>query len=152
MDLGDSAIDGKYYVSQIDEPLLAVSDEGKPIRLKSINSRNAEFTRNMNSSQNPMTISSRNLFKLEEPGNWVKIDPERDGDMSNEVFINTDNGFAMKGLGGHNNNSNKLNPYDFIKPNNGTIEVNVKKDDDHLVLLLGNPYPSILNIKKFICR
>lgn len=146
---GNSETDGKYYVSQIDEPLLSDPDDNdKPIRLKSINSRDAKFTANWDSEQNPMVISSRYLFKLEEPGNWVKIDPERDGDMSDEEPISTGNGFAMKGLGGHDNHA-KLNPYDFRgKPNNGTIKVNVKRQDNHLVLI-GNPYPSILDIKKF---
>ena len=55
----------------------------------------------------------------------------------------------MKGLFIHNNNSNKLNPYDFI---NLTMELLLTEKDDNNLVLIGNPYPSILNIKKFYCR
>lgn len=146
-----NATNGQYYISQIDEPL---KNDGKVndvegIGSKAINSRNAKFTYNRNSTQNPLTISSRYLYKKEDASTWVLIDTDKDGDLSNELSVKSGYGFAMKGLGEGNNHA-KLNAYDFRgKPNNGDITVTIKRGGDNLTLI-GNPYPSILNLKKFI--
>ena len=89
------------------------------------------------------------MYKKEDSSTWILIDADKDGDLSNELSVKSGYGFAMKGLGGGNNHA-KLNAYDFRgKPNNGDITVTIKRGGDNLTLI-GNPYPSILNIKKFI--
>ncbi|MFO7718951.1 MAG: T9SS type A sorting domain-containing protein, partial [Gillisia sp.] len=66
-------------------------------------------------------------------------------------------GFTMKGVAGTNtgvtiygipNNPGNKQRYDFRgKPHNGTISLAVEKDKNRLV---GNPYPSALDLKKFL--
>ena len=137
----NSETEDQYYLSQIDEPLEmdgSINNEDG-IATKAINSRDALFTSNFNSSRNPMTISSRWLYKQDESKSWARIHP-------NNTSIKKGNGFLMKGLGNGNNHEG-LHPYDFRgKPNNGTIEVIAKGGVNNLIC---NPYPSILSLKKF---
>lgn len=137
-----------YYLSQIDQPL---TRDGKMIpkglSFKSINSRNVSFHSDWNSvlDENVLTISSRWLFKLEKSDNWVRLDP-------NNTPIGAGYGFAMKGLGDKDNDAS-FHPYEFRgKPNNGDIEIPLNytpTDVNENYILIGNPYPSLLDLRKF---
>lgn len=137
-----------YYLSQIDQPLTRDGNMiPKGLSFKSINSRNVSFHSDWNSvlGENELTISSRWLFKLEESDKWVSLDP-------NNTPINAGYGFAMKGLGDKDNDAS-FHPYEFRgKPNNGDIEIPLNytpTDINENYILIGNPYPSLLDLRKF---
>ena len=147
-----------YKLNQLDQPLKKNGDAlTNGISSKSINSRDVVFSTSHNNILNndKLQISSRWLFKKENE-NWVMINnPE--GSKVNNGF-----GYMSKGLG-EKDNDRSFHPYEFRGlPNNGDIEIPLdfipiedgdsysELDDDYLYLLLGNPYPSILDLRKFI--
>jgi hypothetical protein len=79
---------------------------------------------------------------------WIQV--------GSAATINAGEGFTMKGTSGTDNttidgvknNSGSAQRYDFRgKPNDGTIDIPVLLDE---LTLTGNPYPSALNLQKFL--
>ena len=97
-----------------------------------------------------MTISNQWIYKFSgsEYNNWKYV-----GD---HFEVEPGEGFSMKGVNGTNLNiidgapinSGNSQQYDFRGlPNNGTYILEVEKDQ---VILVGNPYPSALNLDQFL--
>ena len=132
-----------------DGPLLASSVIYDP--LDKIYSRKALLTQELNGSTNPLKISSRWLYKLSGSGysDWMYL--------GNSFNLSPGEGFTMKGVEGVNlnssiygilNNMGNRQRYDFRgRPNNGEITLPVEKNQ---ILLVGNPYPSALDLKAFL--
>lgn len=114
-------------------------------------SRLAIKTSNYNGYANPLTISNRWIYKLSgrEYSDWEYIGVNFD--------LKPGEGFTMKGVDGVNthirlygveNNPGGEQRYDFRgTPNTGTISLDIVKDK---VLLVGNPYPSALDLNLFL--
>ncbi len=114
-------------------------------------SRKAILTQDLNGSSNPLKISQRWIYKLSgaEYSDWIPI--------GQNFQLKPGEGFTMKGVSGKNmevfihqvyNNPGENQRYDFRgKPNNGTISLPIQKDQ---ILLLGNPYPSSLDLNIFL--
>lgn len=119
--------------------------------LSRTHSRPALITSNYNGSANPLTISSRWIYKLSGWGysSWEFI--------GNDFDLKPGQGFTMKGVDGINtqvrlygveNNPGGEQRYDFRGiPNNGTISLDIVQDE---ILLVGNPYPSALDLNAFL--
>lgn len=113
----------------------------------------AGITSALNGSAKPLNISNKWIYKLSGQGysDWVYI--------GNNFSLSPGEGFTMKGVDGTNNsvvlygvdnNPGNKQRYDFRgKPNSGTISLNVKKEE---ILLLGNPYPSALDLNLFLIQ
>jgi hypothetical protein len=111
----------------------------------------AGITSSLNGSSKPLNISNKWIYKLSGQGysDWIYI--------GNNFNLSPGEGFTMKGVDGTNNqivlygvsnNPGNEQRYDFRgKPNSGTIYLNVKKEE---VLLLGNPYPSAIDLNLFL--
>ncbi len=115
-------------------------------------SRPAQLSSALDGKANPLTISRRWLYKF-EGGTYA--DWEYIGD---DFYLDPGLGFTMKGVNGTNlttvegisNNPGNRQRYDFRGlPNDGNINMNIQKDQ---VLLVGNPYPSALNLKDFLIQ
>ncbi|UJH91477.1 hypothetical protein LZ575_01560 [Antarcticibacterium sp. 1MA-6-2] len=114
-------------------------------------SRKANFTNELNGKANPLTISAKWIYKLQGSnyGEWKYL--------GNNFNLDAGEGFTMKGVEGVNNSVNLYgvsnNPgneqrYDFRgKPNNGLIVQQVRTAE---VKLIGNPYPSALDLNAFL--
>ncbi len=114
-------------------------------------SRKAIITQELNGHANPLKISSRWIYKLSGQGysDWEY--------MGTNFNVAPGEGFTMKGVEGTNteiilygvaNNPGNEQRYDFRgKPNTGTITLNINKNE---ILLVGNPYPSGLDLNKFL--
>ncbi|CAN5318321.1 T9SS sorting signal type C domain-containing protein [soil metagenome] len=115
-------------------------------------SKPAIVTSNYNGKANPLTISNRWIYKLSGNGtysDWIFV--------GNNFNLLPGEGFTMKGVEGINldvrlygvpNNPGNAQRYDFRgTPNTGIISLNIKKDE---VLLVGNPYPSALDLNRFL--
>ncbi|WP_157893297.1 hypothetical protein [Salegentibacter sediminis] len=116
--------------------------ESKPVQLTSA----------FDGIANPLSISRRWLYKF---GGGTYADWEYIGD---DFSLEPGWGFTMKGVKGTSsstvegvpNNPGNRQRYDFRGlPNDGNININIQKDQ---VLLLGNPYPSALNLKEFLIQ
>ena len=118
--------------------------------INSTNSRNAKLIPALDGQSNPLSISSRWLYTFSGTNysNWAFIGDHFD--------LLPGEGFSMKGVNGINLNEIEGEPinkgsaqtYDFRgRPNDGLIELAIKKDQ---VLLVGNPYPSALDLDKFL--
>jgi len=114
-------------------------------------SRPVKITSNENGSANPLTISSRWIYKFSGVGysSWQHI-----GNNINQLAAGM--GFTMKGTNGTNsttidgvkNNPGSAQRYDFRGiPNNGDITLNI---DANKSLLVGNPYPSAIDLDAFL--
>ncbi|MBQ0787348.1 MAG: DUF3494 domain-containing protein [Oceanihabitans sp.] len=91
-------------------------------------------------ASSPIKLSTRWMYKLEDSGlgysAWEQV--------SNSEDIKVGQGYSMKGS---NTSENEQN-YTFVgKPNNGSFELTVGANNDHLA---GNPYPSAIDANKFI--
>ncbi len=114
-------------------------------------SRPVNITSNHNGIANPLTISSRWIYKLSGRGysDWQFI--------GNNFDLKSGEGFTMKGVDGENtqvrlygvaNNPGGEQRYDFRGiPNTGTIALDINKEE---ILLVGNPYPSALDLNLFL--
>ena len=115
-------------------------------------SNKANFTSGLNGQALPLTISKRWLYIFRGTGysNWEHV--------GNDVEkIKPGFGFSMKGTNNDNlsdivngipNNPGSAQRYDFRGlPNNGDIKVWV---DEGNSVLIGNPYPSSLDLQKFL--
>lgn len=114
------------------------------------NSHNANLVSGIDGKSDPLSISSNWLYTFSGTNysNWAFIGDHFD--------LLPGEGFTMKGVNGINLNEieehaiNKGNSqtYDFRgSPNDGTIELPIKKDQ---VLLIGNPYPSGFKLDEFL--
>ncbi len=116
-----------------------------------LNSKKALITSDLNGHSNPLKISDRWIYKFMGGtySDWIYSGKNFD--------LLPGEGFTMKGVEGTNigvniysipNNPGNKQRYDFRgKPNNGTISLAVEKGKNRLV---GNPYPSALDLKKFL--
>lgn len=114
-------------------------------------SRKALVTSDYNGKTTPLTISNRWIYKLSGQGysDWSYI--------GTNFSLSPGEGFTMKGVDGTNtevrlygveNNPGNEQRYDFRgRPNSGTISLNITKGN---ILLVGNPYPSALDLNKFL--
>lgn len=136
---------------------LPVQSNGKKLEdvlfrpLENLESENATITSSLNGNSAPLQIAKRWIYKYSGNGYnaWTFI--------GNKIAsLKAGEGFSMKGTNGHDNitiNGIKNNPgsnqrYDFRGiPNNGEISVNVNKGN---TVLIGNPYPSVIDLKKFL--
>ncbi len=118
--------------------------------LSNTNSRNAKLISALDGQTDPLSISSRWIYTLSGSNysNWAYL-----GDHFDLI---PGEGFTMKGVNGINSvhiegepvNKGNAQTYDFRGlPNDGQIELPIKKDQ---VLLVGNPYPSSLDLNKFL--
>ena len=171
-------LQGREDITNTGDGMLSVFQEGKataytynywglPVRNPNVNSRSpaniihepfsrthsrpAIITSNYNGNSNPLTISSRWIYKL---SGWGYLDWKFIG---NEFDLKPGEGFTMKGVDGVNtqvrlygveNNPGGEQRYDFRgAPNTGTISLDIVQDE---VLLVGNPYPSALDLNLFL--
>jgi len=95
------------------------------------------------SYSSPRKISNYWLYKFRGTSN-VYSEWEHIGSTG---ILNAGEGYTMKGTSGNAKISDRQNYVFKGKPNNGTIKLNIGKDQNYL---LGNPYPSALDINKFI--
>ena len=114
------------------------------------NSRNAKLISATDGLSDPLSISSRWIYTFSGTNysNWAFLGDQFD--------LLPGEGFTMKGVNGNNlnvieglpiNNGNSQ-MYDLRGlPNDGNIELPIKKDQ---ILLVGNPYPSSLDLDKFL--
>ena len=112
--------------------------------------RNANLIGGLEGKSEPLSISNRWIYTFSGTNysNWLYA-----GDYFDLL---PGEGYTMKGVNGTNLNSienEQINSgnsqaYDFRGlPNDGTIELPIKKDQ---ILLVGNPYPSSLDLDKFL--
>ncbi|WP_299156758.1 hypothetical protein [uncultured Christiangramia sp.] len=115
-----------------------------------LNSDKASLISDLNGKSDPLQISNRWLYAFSGTGysNWQYL--------GNQFDLLPGEGFSMKGVNGFNLSTIKseaINPgnaqlYDFRGiPNNGLIEIPIKKDQ---ILLIGNPYPSLFDLDRFL--
>jgi len=115
-----------------------------------LNSEETSLTSDLNGKSDPLQISNRWLYAFSGTGysNWQYL--------GNQFDLLPGEGFSMKGVYGLDLrviNSEAINPgnaqlYDFRGiPNNGLIEIPIKKDQ---ILLIGNPYPSLFDLDRFL--
>ncbi|NDP28561.1 MAG: HYR domain-containing protein, partial [Flavobacterium sp.] len=94
-------------------------------------------------SSAPRRVSNYWLYKFRGTSNvyseWKHI--------GSTGILNAGEGYTMKGTSGNAAISDRQNYVFKGKPNNGTILLNIGKDQNYL---LGNPYPSALDANKFI--
>ncbi len=113
-------------------------------------SRKSKLTNGLDGISFPLNISSRWIyfFAGTNYSNW--------GYAGNHFDPFPGQGFTMKGVNGINQNmiedrminTGSSQTYDFRGiPNDGNIEMNISKDQ---ILLIGNPYPSALDLNKFL--
>ena len=116
-----------------------------------LSSGKALITSDLNGSAKPLKISDRWIYKFTGGtySDWIYVGENFD--------LLPGEGFTMKGVDGTNtgvniygipNNPGNKQRYDFRgKPHNGNISLAIEKDKTRLV---GNPYPSALDLKKFL--
>ncbi|MCB7480497.1 T9SS type A sorting domain-containing protein [Christiangramia sediminis] len=118
--------------------------------LSTTESRTAKLISALEGHSDPLSISNRWIYTYSGTSysNWQYIGDHFD--------LLPGEGFSMKGVNGTNFsevegekiNSGSAQVYDFRgTPNDGKIELSIKKDQ---VLLVGNPYPSALDLDKFL--
>lgn len=113
-------------------------------------SRKARLISELDGSSTPLKISKRWIYTFSGTtySNWQFLGDHFD--------LKPGEGFSMKGVNGKNLNEiegDAINPgnsqtYDLRgMPNDGKIELPILKDQ---ILLVGNPYPSALDLDKFL--
>ncbi|MCG9972043.1 T9SS type A sorting domain-containing protein [Christiangramia crocea] len=118
--------------------------------LSNTGSRNAKLISALDGNSDPLSISNRWIYSFSGSNysNWLYAGDHFD--------LEPGEGFTMKGVNGTNLNeiegqainTGSAQIYDFRGlPNDGRIELAVRKDQ---ILLVGNPYPSALNLDKFL--
>lgn len=118
--------------------------------LSKAESRPAKLISALEGHSDPLGISNRWIYTFSGTNysNWQYLGDHFD--------LLPGEGFSMKGVNGTNYteveaekiNSGSAQIYDFRGlPNDGKIDLPVKKDQ---VLLVGNPYPSAINLDKFL--
>lgn len=110
----------------------------------------AEITTALDGTANPLMISSRWIYTFSGHGysNWRHV--------GGKTEMPAGVGFSMKGVNGkdhttvngRHNNPGDAQRYDFRgKPNSGDIMVKINPGDHFLI---GNPYPSALDLSRFL--
>jgi hypothetical protein len=118
--------------------------------LSKTESREAKLISALDGSSDPLSISSRWIYAFSgiNYSNWQFAGDHFD--------LLPGEGFTMKGVNGNNLNEIEGRPvnagsaqiYDFRGiPNDGQIKLSIRQEQ---VLLIGNPYPSALNLDKFL--
>jgi len=114
-------------------------------------SKKVLITTGLNGTAKPLTISNKWIYKFSGDNyyDWTYI--------GNNFNLSPGEGFSMKGVEGKNldvqlynfyNNPGGKQRYDFRGlPNNGKYSLPVKKE---MSLLVGNPYPSALDLNLFL--
>lgn len=113
-------------------------------------SRKSVLTSSLNGSSSPLTISKQWIYSFSGTGysNWQFAGAHFD--------LLPGEGFTMKGVDGISDrviedelvNAGAAQTYDFRGiPNSGNISLAIAKDQ---ILLVGNPYPSALNLDQFL--
>ncbi len=113
-------------------------------------SRNSRLISALDGQTNPLSISNRWIYTFagSNYSNWLFAGDNFD--------LLPGEGFSMKGVNGTNLNQIEEQPinkgnaqiYDFRGiPGDGIIELPIKKEQ---VLLIGNPYPSAIDLDKFL--
>ena len=113
-------------------------------------SLNATLTNAVNGSSIPLNISSTWLYTFTGTNysNWAYIGDHFDLFPGEGFTMKGVNGINMQEIEGTAVNQGNSQTYDFRGlPNDGTIELPIKKDQ---ILLVGNPYPSALDLDKFL--
>ena len=135
---------------------VAVGGDSKQINdliyepLSKTESRNTKLISALDGHSDPLGISNRWIYTFSGANysNWSYAGDHFD--------LLPGEGFTMKGVNGYNLNEiegqainrGSAQTYDFRGlPNDGLIELPIKKDQ---ILLVGNPYPSALNLDKFL--
>ncbi|WP_034919098.1 LamG-like jellyroll fold domain-containing protein [Gillisia sp. CAL575] len=91
----------------------------------------------------PRKISNRWIYKFKG-----KADEYSDYELIGSTGkLNVGEGYTMKGTSGESKNTDKQNYVFRGKPNNGDISLEVFENQNYMI---GNPYPSALDAKKFI--
>lgn len=114
------------------------------------NYREAKLTAALDGTADPLSISSYWIYAFSGKGysSWQFLGDHFD--------LKPGEGFSMKGVNDSNNleiegelvNAGNAQTYDFRgKPNDGEISLEIEKEQ---ILLVGNPYPSALDLKKFL--
>lgn len=120
-----------------------------------LKSNATQLTNGYNGSANPLIISKYWIYKFigtEGSGyaDWIHVQESQS--------INAGEGFTMKGTSGTDlttvhgvaNNPGSAQRYDFRgRPNDGTITVATAANYDEIILI-GNPYPSAINLNYFL--
>ncbi len=136
---------------------LPVQSNGKKLEdvlyrpLGNLESENATITSSLHGKSAPLQIAKRWIYKYSGNGynSWTFVGNKIESLKAGE-------GFSMKGTNGHDaisingvqNNPGSNQRYDIRGiPNNGDIAVNVNKGN---TVLIGNPYPSVIDLKKFL--
>ncbi|MCM4158000.1 T9SS type A sorting domain-containing protein [Gramella sp. AN32] len=113
-------------------------------------SRPAKLISALDGKSDPLSISDRWLYSFSgtEYSDWNYL-----GD---NFQLQPGEGFSMKGVSGYNFseiegeaiNTGNRQTYDFRGlPNDGNIELSIRKEQ---ILLVGNPYPSAIDLNKFL--
>ena len=112
----------------------SVMKDGSTATSSDSNAMNMNWTNDMNGSPtSPITIADYWIYSFGSSSDWVQT--RKDG------ILNPADGFTFKGPGQEQN-------YTFVgTPNDGLIETTVSPNTSYLV---GNPFPSAINSKKFI--
>ncbi|MEO2128815.1 MAG: T9SS type A sorting domain-containing protein [Christiangramia sp.] len=118
--------------------------------LDKITSRKVTLISQLDGKSIPLSISSKWLYKFSGKtySSWEFL--------GNDFNLKSGEGFSMKGVNGNNFSEiegQPINPgsaqiYNFLgMPNDGEIDLDIEKDQ---VILVGNPYPSALDLNKFL--
>ncbi|MCP9200761.1 T9SS type A sorting domain-containing protein [Gramella sp. GC03-9] len=113
-------------------------------------SRNSHLISALDGKSSPLSISNRWLYSFSGTNysHWISL--------GHHFSLKPGEGFTMKGVNGENLteiegipvNPGSAQTYDFRGiPNDGTIELAITADQ---LLLVGNPYPSALNLDRFL--
>ncbi|MDR5592031.1 hypothetical protein [Christiangramia sp. SM2212] len=136
-------------------PVLVIGEKGQLNDylydlLSNTDSRKAKLISALDGSSSPLSISNRWIYTYagSNYSNWQYLGDHFD--------LLPGEGFSMKGVNGNNSSlieSETINPgssqlYDYRgTPNDGIISLPIKIDQ---ILLLGNPYPSALDLDRFL--
>ena len=118
--------------------------------LSNLHSNSIQLISGLEGVSNPLSISNRWIYTFSGTSysNWQYV--------GNHFDLLPGEGFSMKGVNGKNLqevegeiiNSGNAQLYDFRGiPNDGKIQLPINKEQ---VLLVGNPYPSALDLNKFL--
>ncbi len=146
-----NAFDYNYWASPVStsqNALFGISMLHAPV--SEIHSQPAKITSALNGMADPLTISNQWIYTFSGNGysNWTSV--------GGSTSIPAGFGFTMKGtqgkdptfLEGRENNPGNSQRYDFRgRPNSGTIEIPIISEG---FVLIGNPYPSSLNLSLFL--